>query len=236
MSATDFHSKIATDFDNKYKTSQAFMERFLLWESILEKYIKKEDKIIDAGCGSGVLTFFLADKVSKIIGIDGSKQMIDICLKKNRELKKRVQFEQAFLPLLLNNDDFNDVDIIISSSVLEYVQELEECVIDFHNRLKINGILIVSIPNKSAIYRSFEKIVFKVFGVPSYYKYVKNIFSITDFNKWMMGLGYEYVEHNYYSNSDIISRFLKYFLSEKLTNNLFLGVYRKINETNYTKY
>jgi len=57
--------------------------------ALTEKYIGRDSKILDIGCGTGELVFLLSGKVSEgeIIGLDISKQMIEAAQKKKLERK-----------------------------------------------------------------------------------------------------------------------------------------------------
>lgn len=227
MDAIDFHNNISNTFSRKYNTSKDFKERFEVWDMVLKKYVKVNHNILDAGCGSGILSFNI-EKVSKnVIGVDGSDAMIKLCEDYAHLNNSEVQFMNLKLPLPKDFVFPHQFDIIISSSVLEYIEDINQCLLDFNRRMHVNSYLIVSMPNKRSIYRRLEKIVFSITGKPKYYKYVKNLVSVQEFNDFCLRNNFEYIEHKYFATNHFISKLFNKLLPEEMKSNLFIGVYRK---------
>ena len=62
----------------------------------ISKYITKDSKIIEIGCGTGSLLFLLSSKIKEGLGIDISSSMIKFCIKKARkENIKNISFVNA---------------------------------------------------------------------------------------------------------------------------------------------
>ncbi|MDD5445945.1 MAG: methyltransferase domain-containing protein [Candidatus Pacebacteria bacterium] len=60
--------------------------REYLWEELkplLDKYIKKGDKVLDLGCGNGRYYSYFQKKKTEYIGIDNSEKLIEIAKKKH---------------------------------------------------------------------------------------------------------------------------------------------------------
>ena len=55
-----------------------------------------------------------------------------------------------------HKEKFPYVDAIICSSVLEYIAKPEKLLINFHNILNDNGILIITVPNRNSYIRLIE--------------------------------------------------------------------------------
>ncbi len=79
-----YYDYIAKDYDNLYLDNISLAENKII-QNTLFKYLKKEDNILDLGCGSGlgyeIITNFLKNKF-KYTGIDISSQMINIAKNK----------------------------------------------------------------------------------------------------------------------------------------------------------
>lgn len=229
-SAVDFHSTIADDFDAKYKTSREFIERYQIWSSYLQQHLKPTDTVLDAGCGSGVFSFLAAQLCQSVVGVDGSQGMLKLCEEKRTQKKvSNVTFYEHYLPLpthFLANQRF---DAIISSSVLEYIQDWEKCVADFNTRLKDNGLLIVSMPNYSGIYRKLERVLFSTTGYPKFLHHVPFKDSVSIFDEKMNKAGFVKKSFDYFANDRLTRGFLVKVLPAHLTHNLFIAVYQKNN-------
>jgi len=104
--------------------------------------MKKNNKkmVLDLGCGHGFNTFYLNKKGYLVIGIDISKENIDIC----RQRYKNINFEVGNAEKL----DFKDkiFDEIYTMDILEHVNDLELVINEIRRILKKRGKLIVNIP------------------------------------------------------------------------------------------
>lgn len=228
QNAIDFHSETAVEFDEKYVKSAQFQQRYEVWKTLFEKYIKPEMNVLDAGCGSGIFSIYLALKKCIVVGVDGSEKMIELCEKYSRAKNLEILFLQTILPFE-NVDNFSKQDVILCSSVLEYIADYEKVIQQFRDLLNPKGILIISMPNKESWYRKIEKYIFKFTGKPAYYQYIQSILTENDFSKRLSNYGFELQELNYYPNTTIFSRLLKMVgVNEKNTNNMFVGVYKLI--------
>lgn len=229
MDAIKFHSDVSKKFDSHYYKSSLFRERFHLWTSLIDKYLQPDDGVLDAGCGSGIFSFYIAKKGNKVTAIDGSEKMIGLCKKKMDD------YENIDLKFLIERLPFNDVsslgkfDFIISSSVLEYITEYDHCLDDFKKLLNTNGILIISFPNEKGIYRKIEKISFNIFKRPKYLIYVKNMLSVKKLNSIMEKKGFKTLDNQFYTSNTFLNKILKCsFIPKENRNSLFVGVYKKI--------
>lgn len=227
QSATSYHSDIATDFDDRYRTSLDFKERFVVWSKFLTEYIETGARVLDAGCGSGIFSFYLNQKGAKVTGIDGAAGMIEFCKKKKEEDGlSDIVFKQERLPL--KTSDLGHYDTIIASSVLEYVQDLDATIDGFHQLLIEDGTLILSLPNRESLYRKIEKLFFTLTKKPVYLRHTQNIYSLLDTNNKVQSKGFAFVRHEYYAANYPGGAILKGILGERYSSNLFIAVYRKI--------
>jgi glycosyltransferase involved in cell wall biosynthesis/2-polyprenyl-3-methyl-5-hydroxy-6-metoxy-1,4-benzoquinol methylase len=224
--AIDFHSDTAVEFDGKYGQSSQFQHRFEVWTTLFEQYLNPEMKVLDAGCGSGIFSIYLALKKCIVLGIDGSEKMIELCKKYSQAKNLEISFQRAILPFE-NIGNFEKQDAILCSSVLEYITDYEIVIQQFKELLNPRGILIISMPNKDSWYRKIEKYIFKFTGKPPYYQYIQHILTEKDFSKRLKYYGFELQKLTYYPNTTIFSRLLKLVgVNEKNTNTMFVGVYK----------
>lgn len=224
--AIDFHSEIAVAFDRKYVQSPQFQHRFEVWKTLFARYIKPEMAVLDAGCGSGIFSIYLALKKCIVVGVDGSEKMIELCNRYQSINDLKISFIQAVLPLE-NIENFGKQNVILCSSVLEYIADYEAVIVQFKALLKPSGMLMISMPNKDSWYRKIEKYIFKITKKPSYYQYIQHILTENEFSKQLMYHGFELQQLIYYPNTTIFSKFIRRLgVKEKNTHTMFVGVYK----------
>ena len=222
--AIDFHNDRALEFDSRYGLSKAFQERFHIWTALFERYTSATDTVMDLGCGSGIFSNYLAQKGCTVTGIDGSEAMIALC--KQKRTSTTARFAVGTLPLK-TIAHFPAQDVVVMSSILEYLNDMTGMLEQAGQLLKPDGLLLISIPNRRSLYRKVERQFFRFLARPAYYQYIRNTATETTFNRQLTESGFTPVETNYFSGQDPISRILKPFLSPPYVNNLLVGVFRK---------
>ena len=227
--AAAFHSEIAKEFDELYNQSQQFKERYEVWSKVLERHVQLDQEVLDAGCGSGIFSFFLAKRGNLVSGVDGASEMIKICNKKKEEQGlENVSFMESYIPL--SQDLFQrKFDVVISSSVLEYFENVLEIIENFDSFLKNKGTVIFSIPNKSGFYRRLERFIFELTGRPKYLSFSRSSYTLNEFNEVMKQVGFELKEAEYFSSDRTFDRLFKRMSPRKYLTTLFLAVYQKSN-------
>lgn len=105
--------------------------------------------MLDAGCGEGVVTEYLAKKKFKIIGIDKSFEKVKEAF---RNCRKNI-----FLVADINDLPFkeNTFDVVFSLDVLEYVNDTKRVFKEFSHTLKPRGKLIISLPREYICFPKF---------------------------------------------------------------------------------
>lgn len=222
--AIDYHSTIAEAFNDKYAVSPGFQERFRIWTSLFNQYISPGSRVLDLGCGSGVFSVYLGGQGCTVTGIDGSKQMIALC-EQNRQSVNETYVIQT-LPLD-NTATYAPCDVVIASSLLEYLDDMPLMLRQAHLILKPTGLLIVSIPNRRSIWRRIERLAYAFTRRPTYFGHIRNVSDVPTFNRQLELLGFEVVDTRFFSSFDPVSRLLKAVLPPSFVNNLFVSVYRK---------
>lgn len=227
--AIDWHTQIADDFDEKYTSSRNFRERFAVWTPLVDKYSDRNGSVLDLGCGSGVFSFYLAERNKSVLGLDGSEEMLRICeRKKEKSAAENVDFAKcdinSFEGVLAEN-----VDLIVCSSVLEYLDDLDRSLEMIAQSLNEKGLFMFSMPNKQSIWRKLEPISFKLFGRPRYYQYVKHVCTLGHIKRKLGELGFELLESEFYGSTPFLSRFFRKLGLASTSDNLFVAVARRLS-------
>ena len=120
----------------------------------INKYIEKEDKVLEIGCGSGNLLKYLNSK--NIHGLDISPKMIEFC-KKTILYGSFVSGDAESLPY-----ESNSFDKVIISEVLYYLPDIEKALKEANRILKKDGLLLITSLNKKY---NFIKTLVNVFKI-----------------------------------------------------------------------
>lgn len=189
--AVAWHSQIATDFDNAYRRSAMFRERQELWGRLIRAWLVEGGRVLDAGCGSGVLSFEAAQAGGAVTGFDASPDMVALAQAKSTQgLPHAPQFRVARLEGIAAFGE-GDFDLVLSSSVLEYVNDLDAALQGLARALKPGGVLLVSLPNGGSAYRLFERAIFMLTGRPKYRAFVRNVPTPASFAAHLSAAGLE---------------------------------------------
>ena len=110
--------------------------------------------VLDIGCGSGSLSFFLAKEGFEVFGFDISNSAIKNCKLNSKllNLETKTHFEVIDFPKKIPNEKFN---LIICSEILEHINNDEESLSKIHNLLENKGILVVSVPSSNSLLYKF---------------------------------------------------------------------------------
>lgn len=130
------------------------LKRTLMWNEhcetirILEEYLPKNGKIIEAGCGLGRIVIHFKNKGYDIVGIDWSKKSIQTI----KEYDPQLSVEEGDLR------KFNYADGIfsayISEGVIEHFADGPMAILQEAHRVLVDkGLLLISIPIYNALMR-----------------------------------------------------------------------------------
>jgi trans-aconitate 2-methyltransferase len=131
--------------------------------------LKGDEKILDLGCGDGVVTAKLAERVPRglVLGIDSSRSMIDTAQKIQIH---NLKFENKDI----NNLDYeNEFDLIFSNAALHWVLNHPALLNHSYNGLKKGGLLRINFAAAGNC-ATFIKIVREVIDIPQFRRYFYN--------------------------------------------------------------
>lgn len=153
LGAIAYHGQLARDWEQRYR-KRSFKARQAVVVECLEARDLTGRIWLDAGCGTGTLSRWLAERGCKVLGVDAAAEMIETAeqLAQQADKSDDLKFERvetiARLPL-----ENNSRDGILCSSVLEYVSDVDACLKEFARVLRPGGLLLVSVPNRHSIVR-----------------------------------------------------------------------------------
>ncbi len=224
--AIAFHSRGVETFDRRYRTARDFRERYNLWTHLIRNYSQPSGEVLDVGCGSGIFSFFSATYNRSVLGVDGSSEMIDCCLRKQARLGTgNVRFEQCRIEELPRLN-IRPVDLLLCSSVLEYIDGLASSLAVLSSLLRPGGVMIASLPNKLSLYRMLERGLYRLTGRPAYLAHVKNSMTLQQFNAVAMQHRLVLLEARYYCNRFAVLELCSKLLPPSLLDAMFLCVHK----------
>jgi len=137
----EMFNKIAPKYDLMNDLMTAGMHRFWKKKIVQMLNLKPSQKVLDLCCGTGDLTFYLAQKApeAKIIGLDFSAEMLKIA-QAERKLNNIEFIEGDALNLPFESESF---DKAIISFGLRNVADYEKCLMEIWRICKKGGQLII---------------------------------------------------------------------------------------------
>jgi len=129
-------------FDKEAEIWDEKPRRIELANSVCEyvnKYISKTTKILDFGCGTGLVSLNFCNKTENIIGVDLSSEMVNIYNKK----AKMMNCKAKAICCDVNNVN-SKFDIIVASMVFHHISDIQEILNILSSKLNENGKLFVA--------------------------------------------------------------------------------------------
>ena len=106
----------------------------------------KNIKILDIGCGGGLLSEPMCRLGANVVGIDASKKNIEIAKFHAKKNKLRINYKVASPEKLKTKIKF---DVILNMEIVEHVENIDFFIKESAKLLKKNGIMFVATLNKT---------------------------------------------------------------------------------------
>ncbi|GAI24781.1 unnamed protein product, partial [marine sediment metagenome] len=121
------------------------------------KDIKRNDLVLDLGCGNGQNTLKTARKCKRIIGIDYDEEQLEIARLTVKDKKiKNARFIDADLEKKLPFKK-NSFDKILALDILEHLNKRKQFLLEIKRILKPNGTVFIAVPNKNTSWKRLQK-------------------------------------------------------------------------------
>jgi 2-polyprenyl-3-methyl-5-hydroxy-6-metoxy-1,4-benzoquinol methylase len=151
MNAIEFHSQQAKSWESGYE-SPVFAVRLRVLDSLIPEDLAGQ-LWLDAGCGTGTIARWLADRGANVIAVDASQEML-----RNAVAHPRVEYRMDDVTHMCLEDA--TFDGIVSSSVIEYLNEPMAALLEFKRVLNAQGLLAVSAPHSAPAVRIPMRLIY----------------------------------------------------------------------------
>ena len=155
---TGYFDKVSADYASWYGPESAGAYALRVRQAlILASLDKTQARILDVGCGPGVLARALHDLGHEVWGIDLAAGMIEQC---------RQRFAGAHDKRFLVGDatqlDLPDAffDVVICTGVIDFVDDQDKACVEMVRVAKPGGTLLIAFPNLLSPYAAWSKFVF----------------------------------------------------------------------------
>lgn len=126
-------------------------------QRVLELLDRPSGKVLDVGCGPGVLARELLDRGCEFWGVDASPRMIEEC-RKHLGKNDRAHFGPADATSLEFPDEY--FDAVICMGVIDRIPAYDAALKEMARVVKKNGTLLISFPNLLSPYATWKKFPF----------------------------------------------------------------------------
>lgn len=123
----NFSYKLSTRFTIKTEGGLHPKHRLINYHKFFIDNVKLDDTVLDIGCGNGALTYDLAKKAKRVIGVDLNKENIKIA--KEKYSAPNIKYIVGDVVEDLPNEKFN---VVVLSNVLEHIKNR----VEFLNKIK----------------------------------------------------------------------------------------------------
>ncbi len=145
--------------------SYAMIKRKEITIDVIDRYSDNRVlKVLDIGCGPGIVMAAIASRGHKIFGIDIAENMLEEARKKMLPYsgKEKVCYQGDIENLPFDDQSF---DAIISLAVLQYLPDDHKSLLEMRRVIKKEGVIIICLPNKLKLRLFFDPISIYRFGL-----------------------------------------------------------------------
>lgn len=162
LNAVTFHDAKSADWEALYQRPSFQLRRAVIM-GMLAGHLGPDARWLDAGCGSGYFSRELATQGCRVTGVDAAQGMVNdsAARAEAKGLSDRTSFRLVGSIEHLPFDDAS-FDGVLCSSVIEYVPDAGQALGEIARVLRPGGLALMTVPNRGALTRWVERIVFAV--------------------------------------------------------------------------
>lgn len=153
-----FDAKAPTYADGYEGRSSAAHSFVVRRERVYELLADRSDgRVLDVGCGPGVMVSGLTGRHFEFYGVDISPAMIAECVRRFGDVPS-AHFSVGTIERL----DFPDAffDVVLAVGLVEYVEDDDAAIREMARVLKPGGTVLVTLPNRRSPFRFWQRMVY----------------------------------------------------------------------------
>ena len=139
----------------------------------LRKFISKDTRLLEVGCGTATLTLSLAKEMKELVGVDITESAIE--LSKKHALKMGVGNSRFEVGNCLNLPYENEFDVVWSQGLMEHFEHPEAVAKEHYKATKPGGVALISVPYRYS-YHAFWYILTRPKTLRPLWPWTKQLF------------------------------------------------------------
>lgn len=168
-SEQDYFKNKAGDWDSPMKVEMA--KKFLA-EMLKNVNLDNEKKVLDYGCGTGLVGIEVAPLVKSVVFLDNSAAMVNVLENKLGKAFEKHEYSSENIKVIMgdiNKYTTKDIDVVFSLMALHHVEDVQAAFEHISaNILKPGGLLVIGdLKEENGSFHGEEKVPHNGFNIPN---------------------------------------------------------------------